>query len=370
MCSDDCPSFEIPEFSILIVHLGAMGAVLRSTALLRSIKRKYPKSFITWVTEENTKPLLWNNPLIDKILGLTTRDTLILSSMRFDIGFFIDKSPEVAGLAKLANPQECFGFTVAPQNGAIVPISKSAHPLWELGLSNQKKFFENKKTELSLIAEALELPYQRDEYIVCLSSDEKILSQKRRAEWSEFGKKILIGLNTGTSGVLPHKTISIEMWLEIIERTSAILQKNHIQYQWVLLGGGAVDNERNHQIINKAKGHGIIFSPATEGLRNGLSSVDAVDLVVTGDSLGMHMAIALQKQVIAWFGPTCDHEIDLFDRGIKIKSSMSCSPCWKRSCDQPIPCNQRLDIDSMTSNIIRNCLKLITKKEIDCDVSF
>ena len=45
--------------------------------------------------------------------------------------------------------------------------------------------------------------------------------------------------------------------------------------------------------------------------------MNACDIVVSGDSLGMHMAIGLKKWVVAWFGPTCHQEIDLYDRGAK-----------------------------------------------------
>lgn len=328
-CNEQCPSRDIPETSILLVHLGAMGAVLRSTALLSMIKNKYPSSYITWVTEDHSKPLLENNPLIDKVLGLSTKDQLVLSSMNFDIGYFIDKSAEVAGLEKLAKPKEKFGFTTNPKTGAILPLNTEAQELWELGLDNHKKFYVNKKTELQLIAESLLLPFARDEYILRLSEAEKSLARHRHEEWSRGGRYPVIGLNTGTSGVLPYKTIPVSIWREII----ALLQRD-LEVSIVLLGG-ASDGERNNDI---SSGLAVVQSPTNRGLRDGMASMAATDLVITADSLGMHMAIALQKKIVAWFGPTCDHEMDLYDRGIKIKSELPCSPCWNRHCEKINPC--------------------------------
>lgn len=341
-CSKDCPHLDIPKQSILIVHLGAMGAVLRSTALLTMIKRKYPSSYITWVTEDHSKPLLAHNPYIDRVLGISTRDQLILSAMNFDVGFFIDKSPEVAGLRKIANPKSSFGFSTAGLLGAIHPLNASAIPLWELGLNNQKKFFENKKTELQLIAEALEVPYQRDDYVLHLTNDEISSARKKAAEWSDNGRFTLVGLNTGTSGVLPHKTIPVEVWRRFIGVCS-----KHENWRLVLLGGPD-DENRNRRI---SEGLSVIQSSTQRGLRDGLTSVMAVDVVITGDSLGLHMAIACKKPVVAWFGPTCAHEIDLYDRGIKITSDLTCSPCWKRSCNETIPCCDRIDVRQFESAI-------------------
>ena len=34
----------------------------------------------------------------------------------------------------------------------------------------------------------------------------------------------------------------------------------------------------------------------------------------------MHMAIALRKHAVAWFGPTSAPEIDLYNRGVKLVS--------------------------------------------------
>jgi heptosyltransferase-2 len=73
-----------------------------------------------------------------------------------------------------------------------------------------------------------------------------------------------------------------------------------------------------------------------------LQSIDACDLIVTGDSFGLHMAIARRKFVIAWFGPSCDHEIDLYDRGVSLRAEVACSPCWKRHCAKTEMCYDRV----------------------------
>jgi hypothetical protein len=61
----------------------------------------------------------------------------------------------------------------------------------------------------------------------------------------------------------------------------------------------------------------------------------------------MHMSIALGKWTVAWFGPTCAQEIDLYERGRKVLSSAECGPCWKRSCARETMCYDLVSIDAL-----------------------
>jgi heptosyltransferase-2 len=91
------------------------------------------------------------------------------------------------------------------------------------------------------------------------------------------------------------------------------------------------------------------------GLRHGASEINRCDVVVSGDSLGMHMAIALEKHVVAWFGVTCPQEIDLYDRGLKILADVGCAPCWKSECDQKLPCRDQVDPEWI-ADAVSDCL--------------
>src|SRR5690606_31915781 len=122
----------------------------------------------------------------------------------------------------------------------------------------------------------------------------------------------VIGINTGCSSALPAKKLSIEGHRRLIAELSHDYRFRDCA---MVLLGGREDTARNEAI---ARGLPVILSPTLAGIRDGLISVGACDLVFTGDSLGMHMAIALRKWVVAWFGPSCHQEIDLYGRGVKI----------------------------------------------------
>jgi heptosyltransferase-2 len=99
----------------------------------------------------------------------------------------------------------------------------------------------------------------------------------------------------------------------------------------IALLGGKEDTERNKQ-IQAGIPQSVVLTPTEEGLRQGILYEAICDLIVTGDTLGMHIGIALKKYILAWFGMTSHQEIDLYDRGEKIISTVECSPCWSQKC--------------------------------------
>lgn len=336
-CNEKCPSRDIPQSRILIVHLEALGAVLRSTSLLPAIKRKFRSSHITWVTKRSAIPLLENNPLIDRTLSLDTDDLLSLRALEFDFAFCIDKSLSAAGVLATTNVDIVYGFVSDKISGAIVPATPSAMELWKIGLSDELKFFVNQKSETQLAAESLELEFRRDDYGIYLTPEELKKSDALALHW---GKRI-IGINTGCSPTIKAKKLTVETHRELIRRIGKLGRV-------VLLGGGSEDTERNLKI---GEGLDVIQTPCEAGIRSGLVSMNACDIVISGDSLGMHMAIGLRKWVVAWFGPTCEQEIDLYERGIKVKTQASCSPCWKRSCSKSVMCYDQVSIDELVHGV-------------------
>lgn len=339
-CVPDCPSKSEIKHRILIVHLGALGAVVRGTSLLNAIHRKYSNAHVTWVTQAPAHRLLQGHALIDRVLTISAEDQLILSALEFDVGFCIDKSLVAAGVINKTTVRKLYGFKVDANSGTILPATGAAEELWGLGISDFKKFFINKKPETQLMCESLELDYRRDDYHLELNPDEIRLRDERKKIWS-IGSKMIVGINTGCSPTIPYKKLSVNAHRTLVKE---LLQMNFS----VVLLGGPEDTLRNKEISN---GLEVINSSTESGLRDGYISVSACDIVITGDSLGMHMGIAAKKWIVAWFGPTCAHEIDLYDRGIKVLSSATCSPCWKRSCQKSLMCYDLVDLGKMLDGV-------------------
>ena len=225
ICDSTCPSKDIPQSSVLIIHLGALGAVVRSTSLLKAIKRKHPGAMITWVTDAPAHHLLKGHPVLDRVLTTNESDLLQLSALEFDFAYVIDKSLKATGVLKRTYADQVFGFQADPRNGAILPATKAATELWSLGLDDQKKFFVNKKAETELMIEALELgKFQRDDYWLPLTPAEATQAEERREAWlSDVNgdNKIIIGLNTGCSPVIPYKKLTVEFHRLLIQEINS-----------------------------------------------------------------------------------------------------------------------------------------------------
>ncbi len=345
-CSEQCPKKDLIQSSILIIHLGALGAVVRSTALLERIQSRWPESLITWVTDKPADQLLANHPLIDRVLTTENSDLLKLSALKFDAAYVIDKSLQASGILSRTEAKRVFGFVADPFLGVLLPASSAAQELWEIGLSDQIKFFENKKSEIQLNCEALELSFDlpTPDYNLPLLSTETRAASARKKSWTLNPHQPVLGINTGCSSVIAHKKLSVRFQREIVRELLTQGWEN------IVLLGGREDGDRNQAI-----GFGLpVFQSAVDlGLRDGLTSVAATDLVLSGDSLGMHMAISQKKFVVAWFGPTCAQEIELYGRGLTVQSQAPCAPCWKRTCDKTDMCYDQVRLQDLISALAK-----------------
>ncbi|MES3037413.1 MAG: glycosyltransferase family 9 protein [Bdellovibrionota bacterium] len=154
---------------------------------------------------------------------------------------------------------------------------------------------------------------------------------------------------------MPAKKLSVSFQRALIKEMLA-----HYPVQIILLGG------REDTLRNQAIGAGlpVIQSSTDKGIKDGLISIAACDVVITGDSLGMHLAIAMEKFVVAWFGPSCAHEIELYGRGKKILTKAPCSPCWKRSCQKPSMCYDQVDAAEILAAVSEGLLECSRPLEI------
>ncbi len=340
---------------ILIISLDALGNVLDNTPILYAIKRKFPVSTIFWITMPGADKILQNNPFIDKVFVWNDEQRMILRQIEFDYVMNADKSDYACAFANDVKAKNKLGFLLNG-DGKIIPANESAMYSYILGNDDQKKFRENTRSGVDIIHEVFELEYKRDPYVFNLSDEEKEFIKSYKTEIAFDESKTYVGFNTGCSNLFPNKKMTIDQHVYLI---SELAKEKNLK---IVLLGGKEDTERNQQILDKldvkvkAK---IISTPTTLGLRRGACFMDICDVVITGDSFGMHMAIGLKKYVIAWFGLSCAAEIELYGRGEKlVPVGLECSPCWKKVCPYNLECIQMIDLEK----IIRLTKEFAAKK--------
>jgi len=333
---------------ILIIKLAAIGDVLRTTSILTGLERKYPQNHITWVTNKESYFLLENNPQIDRVLTYDLDSILCLLVEHFDLVLSFDKAFGGASLATLVKAKKKKGFGIH-KNGYLYPLNPESEYAFRLGIEDKLKFKQNKKTYQELIYEMSGLDYKNDEYILTLSEE----SRKFGEDFLEKNKlkkgDLVIGLNTGSGEVFATKKWTIDGFIKLARMLNKKLAAR------VLLLGGPNEIQRNKEIKAKLKTI-VIDSGCHNSLKEFIGIINCCSLVVSGDTLAMQVAIALKKRVVALFGPTCHQEVDLFGRGEKIVSDISCAPCYRQNCDS-VKCMKSISPEEVFAAIKRSVSK-------------
>lgn len=321
---DDCPHYQPFPKTVLIIKCRAQGDVLRTTALLPGVKSKHPESHITWLVDEESLELLDNNPYIDRVLGYNLGDVIPLMVKKFDVLISLDKEPPSTSLATIIKSEDKFGFGMN-EYGNLIPFNREAEYAYQLGVDDDLKFVQNTMTYQEIIYKTAEIEYQGQGYVFQLGEEHKDKAMRFFQEKNIDVTRTAIGLNTGAGVKFETKQWPPEKYLQLIERLSKDLKAN------IFLLGGERETELNHYLENAAKTH--VFNTGNENsLLEFAGFLSKMDIVVSSDTLGMHLAIAQGRKVVAFFGSTCPQEIDLFGQGAKLFAGVDCSPCYKKTC--------------------------------------
>jgi heptosyltransferase-2 len=292
---------------------------------------------------------------VDHVYPYDPESLSILKEMDFDFVMNVDKSQRSCALTNSIKAKNKLGFGLNG-DGKIIPLNDGAFYNYNLGMDDNLKFRVNKKTGQEYLAETFEVDYKRDEYVFSFTDEEKRFISDYKHEQGINENDFVIGFNTGCSDLYPNKKMNIDQHIYIINK---LLSDGRYK---IALFGGPEDNERNNLIYSEFEGK-IINTPTNLGVRKGACFENIADVIITGDSFGMHLAIALKKFVIVWFGVSCWTEIDLYDRGLKLyPEDLFCSPCWKKECPYNLECIQRIDLDKIITTVNDYYLSSVSKK--------
>ena len=312
---------------VLVIKCRAQGDVLRTTALLPALERKHPDAHVTWVVDPESLDLLAASPLVDRPLPYDLETVVALGAQTFDVLLSLDKEPGLAGLAQQTRAAAKFGFGLNAAGNLSVFNAEAAYA-YALGVDDDLKFRRNQKTYQEIAAEAAGLDYRRDEYVFFLPD---AAGARAAAFWKSrriAAKRPAVGLNTGAGSKFETKQWPAAHYARLIRLLLAKTDAN------VFLLGGLREKAFNDALAAKFAGRGRVFNTgAGNSLLEFAGFIGRLDLVVTSDTLGLHLAIALRKNVVALFGSTCPQEIDLYGRGVKLFLGESCAPCYKKTCD-------------------------------------
>jgi ADP-heptose:LPS heptosyltransferase len=339
-----CERYEKIEERLLIIKLDAMGDVLRSTALLPPLVEAHPHAAITWITRKDSVPLLQRNPFIAEVLELGPEALVHLQTRTFDRVINLDASKISAALAAAARSDRKDGF-VLDERGCVQPTNEPARRWLEAGVFDDIKR-QGTATYQDRMADILGLAGRRHRYVFELSADEIARARKHLESIGLDLNRPVIGLNTGAGGRWPLKQWREDGYVELVSR---IARREDVQF---LLLGGPAEQDRNDRL--KGASPVPLLDPGCDNtVRHFAALLAHCDVAVTGDTLAMHLALALGRRTVVLFGPTSAAEIELYGLGEKVIPNMTCLSCYKNSCDFVPNCMDLISTEMVERAVLR-----------------
>lgn len=321
-----------------MVKLDAVGDVLRTTCILPGLREEHPGARIDWMTREEAVPLFDGNPLVDRVIPYPGDAVVSLLSAEYDLAINLDAAPLSARLAATARAARKIGYGFDPR-GYVHPLSEEAREWFEMGLFDDVKK-RNVRTYQEIVLAICGLAGKDASIRLFPTDGERARARALMAGWGLAEGRPVVGLNTGAGRRWEHKKWTEDGFVELIAllrgRGSAGGPAPHL-----LLLGGAEEAARNRRILERAPG-GAVDAGTGHTLREFIAVVDLCDVVVTGDTMALHVAAALGKKVVALFGPTSAAEIELYGKGRKIVSDAPCAGCYRPTCDVSPTCMERI----------------------------
>lgn len=265
-----------------ISNFTSYGDVLRTTVILHLFKNDH----VTWLVDAKAVSLLKNNPFIDSILVYDLTSVLQLQAEHFDTIINLEKVPGICALADSITAWRRYGFRFDVKTGE---------------------------------SEA----YEGTQNILAICKNRKLKRSRMRC-WQDGLFEILGHQWNGEEYILGYRPKSKE--------THDVGFNYEVGNKWLLKAW----KRENWDILKKRleNKYSISWQTGKSNLEEYFEWINSCRVLVTNDSLGMHIAFALKKKVVALFGPTNSNEIYMYGRGVLLTPELDCPayPCMAYTC--------------------------------------
>jgi heptosyltransferase-2 len=131
--------------NILIIKIGALGDVLRTSYIAQALKDKYrkrdPKIF--WITDKGARHLFENSPYVDHIINSEEKEKV--RKLSFDLIINLEEDKDNCKFASLLKYKQMIGFVL--KEGKIMPTetAKEWFDMSALGKKPQNDILKKKE---------------------------------------------------------------------------------------------------------------------------------------------------------------------------------------------------------------------------------
>lgn len=327
-CSN-CPSYDQVTKRILIIKLGALGDVIRTTPLVTRLRKEHTGCKITWLT---LSPAILPSSAIEEILPFDLKSIVYLDGASFDIAINLDKDKEAGSILARVQAKEKYGFVL--KDNVIQPLDEKAYHKYHTGLFDDVSK-ANTQSYCEEIFDICGLKYEGEAYLLDNHSD-------KGYQWPQLDTKLpIVGLNTGVGARWPTRLWDNENWIQLC----ALLKENGLQ---PLLLGGEQEHPNN---VELQKATGALYL-GHFSLQQYINLMDQCDVIVTQVSMSMHLALGLQKKLVLMNNIFNKHEFDLFGRGHLVQPDYQCKCFYAGTCSDGKSCMQYLKPEVVLEKII------------------
>jgi heptosyltransferase-2 len=340
---------------VALIKLGALGDVVRTTALLPGLRRSLPAMRLTWITAREALPLVRGHPEVTRAVDVERAADAAWAREHYAWVLSLDDEPRACELAARLRADRLSGAWADADGARRYTADVDGwfgmgilRPAAEGGLAeaNRRKR-DNTRTFGDLLYEGLGLPGPVAHPAVTIPASEREWASSWLDAAGLRAWPAVVGLNTGAGARWRYKS-----WGE--EQTAALARRvvDELGLAALLLGGGP-EHERIARIHARAAGPGVAAAPCDLDVLAFAALVAACNVLVTSDSLAMHLGIAARRPVIAFFGPTSDAEIDLYGLGEHVVTPLPCRRCYLPTCDRRPHCMQSIGVEDLLGAVCR-----------------
>jgi heptosyltransferase-2 len=298
---------------ILILKTAALGDVLRTTSILPGLAQRHPGVPIAWATAPAAVDLVRTHPLVAEVVALER-----VADRTWDWVISLDDEQELCALASRLRTRRLSGAHLGPDGRRT--YTPDVAPWFDMGLLSVHGKAEadrlklvNQKSQPRIYAEMLGIEMGKPALTLPAAA--------RAGARALAGDVPLVGLNTGAGGRWVGKQLPVERTVDL---AGAIAREKQGKVRFLVLGGQA-EAERNRAIVAGLRAHparpDFVDAGTDHALLDFAARVERCRLLVTSDSLALHMAVALGRRIVVFFAPTSAAEIELYGLGEKVQST-------------------------------------------------
>jgi lipopolysaccharide heptosyltransferase II len=310
-----------------LVKLGAIGDVVNTLPFANRLRAGYPAARITWVIAPLSHALLEGHPAVDEFLVFDAKQPSTwpgfvreLRAQRLELAIDLQRLIKSGMITRATGAKTRLGFDRArckERSHVFTNLRIPANPAPGVTVAQYLEF-----------ADFLELPAQPPTWKLPFTPFA-----------ARAGERIVV-LNVGASW--SSKLWANERWAELARRLAQELGLA------VHLSGGREDRAAAGEIA-RAAGVPVVSHAGELTLRETAGLLASAELVISGDTGPLHMAVALGRPVVALFGAADPRRTAPFGQpDAVVRNAVECSPCRKRVCPVPgHPCMSGLSVESV-----------------------